>query len=246
MEKAPAAAAGRNPGAEAPGTRPVHDVLVAIPLRHRLSTKLFGMAAALALAALAALWLAERRIQNDLVAGTERSTALLAESIQASTEDAMLGARPKHAYDHLARIAALEGVEQVRVLDKAGRVVWSSAGDAGRTVPKSEGACLACHAGARPLSRASVEERTRLVDGTQGRTLALTSPIYNAPSCSTADSATPPWRFSCSPCRWPTAIPPPRLVPKSRSSCTVKLAAPSPCTAAPTAGRSRWALPRHR
>jgi len=42
----------------------VHDVLVAIPFRHRLSTKLLGMAAALALAALAALWLAERRIQS--------------------------------------------------------------------------------------------------------------------------------------------------------------------------------------
>jgi two-component system NtrC family sensor kinase len=187
VEKASAAAAGRNPGVEAPGVRPVHDVLVAIPLRHRLSTKLFGMAAALALAALAALWVAERRIQNDLVAGTERSTALLAEAIQASTEDAMLGARAAHAYDHLDRIAGLEGVDRVRVLDKAGRVVWSSReADVGRVLPKSEGACLACHAGARPISRASVEERTRVLDGPRGRTLALTSPIYNAPSCSTA------------------------------------------------------------
>jgi two-component system NtrC family sensor kinase len=187
VEKASAPASGPSPGAEAPGARPVHDVLVAIPLRHRLSTKLLGMAAVLALAALAALWLAERRIQDDLVAGTERSTALLAEAIQASTEEAMLGARAAHAYDHLRRIAALQGVEKVRVVDKRGRVAWSSAaGEQGLLLPKAEGACHACHAGARPVSRASIEERTRLVDGPEGRTLALTSPIYNAPSCATA------------------------------------------------------------
>jgi two-component system NtrC family sensor kinase len=185
LEKA-SAGAGRIPGAEAPGTRPVHDVLVAIPLRHRLSTKLFGMAAVLALAALAALWVAERRIQNDLVSGTERSTALLAEAIQASTRDAMLDGRGVHGYQHLARISELQGVDQVRVVAKTGRVVWSSEGDAGRTLSKSDGACAACHAGARPVSRASVDDLSRVLDGPRGRTLSITSPVYNAPSCSSA------------------------------------------------------------
>jgi two-component system NtrC family sensor kinase len=177
------------PGAEAPGTRPVHDVLVSIPLRHRLSTKLFGMAAALTLAALAALWLAERRIQHDLLGSTERATALLAEAIQASTEDTMLGAGSAHAYDHLGRIAALEGVEQVRVLDKSGRIVFSTAGGGGgrgNVVAKDAPACRACHAGSHPLSRARAEDRAQIVSGPEGRTLALTSPIYNARSCSTA------------------------------------------------------------
>jgi two-component system NtrC family sensor kinase len=183
-----AGAEGETPdGGDAPGARPVHDVLVSIPLRHRLSTKLFGMAAALALAALGALWLAERRIQHDLLASTERSTALLAEAIQASTEDAMLGARPAHAYDHLRRIAGLQGVEQVRVVDKRGRIVYStSPGEPGQVLAKDAGACGACHAGAQPLSRASVEARAQVLDGPRGRHLSMTSPIYNGPSCATA------------------------------------------------------------
>jgi len=189
VESPPEAGAGCEvPAYDAPGARPVHDVLVSIPLRHRLSTKLFGMAAALALAALGALWLAERRIQHDLLASTERSTALLAEAIQASTEDAMLGARSAHAYAHLGRIAALEGVEQVRVLDKQGRIVYSTApGEPGRVLEKGAGACAACHAGSQPLSRASIPERAQVLDGPRGRTLSLTSPIYNGRSCSTAE-----------------------------------------------------------
>jgi two-component system NtrC family sensor kinase len=171
------------------GGRPVHDVLVAVPFRHRLSTKLLGMSAVLALAALAALWFAERRMQGDLVAQLERSTALLGDAIQASAHEAMLRAQPEHAWAAMAAIGGLEGVDRVRVLDKSGRVVFSTAPlDVGTTVAKTGSACAACHGDRQqPLSRAPPEERAEVLEDGRGRVLAMTSPIYNSRACATAD-----------------------------------------------------------
>jgi two-component system, NtrC family, sensor kinase len=172
-----------------------HSVLVAIPLRHRLSTKLLGATAALALAALGGLVFAERRMQADMLGQLERSTALLADAVQTSAEDAMHDARPfdrlrasgAHSYAMLSRVADLDGVQRVRVFDKAGRIRFSTEPGDGGILVKSEGACLACHAAAQPRSFAPTRERARILDGRQGRTLALTAPIRNGARCATAE-----------------------------------------------------------
>ncbi len=169
------------------GASPVHDVLVAIPFRRRLSTKLFGATAVLAVAALGGLAIAERRIQGDLLGQLERSTALLADAVQTSAQESMLDARPAHSYAMLSRVAELDGVQRVRVLDKAGRITFSTEPGDGGVLVKSEGACRACHAAPQPRSVAPARERARILDGRQGRTLALTAPIHNSARCSTAD-----------------------------------------------------------
>ncbi|HET8541176.1 MAG TPA: ATP-binding protein, partial [Anaeromyxobacter sp.] len=176
------------PPQPAGGGWPVHDVLGAIPFRHRLSTKLLGMSAVLALAAIAALWFAERRMQRDLVDQLERSTALLADAIEATTADATLAARPRHGYDVMARLGGLEGVERIRVLDKRGRVVFSTEPlDVGTTIEKRGRACAACHGSrAQPLSRAPAAERAEVLDDGGGRALSLIAPLHNARACSSA------------------------------------------------------------
>ncbi len=170
------------------GGSPVGDVLESVPFRHRLSTKLFGVTAVLALSAIAAIWFAERRIQAGLVDQLERSTALLGEAIQTSSQQAMLEPRPAHAYEVLARIGALEGIERVRVLDKRGRVVFSTRpADVGTTVAENGRACVACHGSrTQPISRAPASERAELLDAPDGHALSLVSPIHNARQCSTA------------------------------------------------------------
>jgi hypothetical protein len=85
------------PPQPAGGGATVREVLVGVPFRHRLSTKLLGVSAVLALAAIAALAFAERRMQRDLLDELERSTALLGDAVQTSAQHAMLEAHPAHA-----------------------------------------------------------------------------------------------------------------------------------------------------
>ena len=188
-------------GAGADGSasgRPVHDVLVAIPVRHRLSTKLLGMSAVIALAALAGLWFAERRMQHDLLEQLARSTGLLADAVQETVQDSLLAAAPRHTYDPLERVAQLDGMERVRVLDKHGRVVFSTQpGDVGTVITVQGRACAACHGDrAQPLSRSAPEDRAEILDEGGGpRTLSMIAPIHNGRACtSSACHVHPPGR----------------------------------------------------
>jgi two-component system NtrC family sensor kinase len=171
------------------GVRPVHDVLVAIPRRHRLSTKLLGVTALLALAALAGIVVAERRMQRDLRRQLEASTALLADAIRTAGEAGLSEASPAHDYGAIARISRLDGIERVRVLAKSGRVAFSTLPeDRGRVVPMADDGCRACHRdrGAPPRARVEPEDRAHVQPGPRGRTLSLVAPIPNDHSCSTA------------------------------------------------------------
>jgi two-component system, NtrC family, sensor kinase len=176
------------PAAREGGRRPARDALVSIPLRHRLSTKLLGMSAVAALAALAAIWFAERRMQRDLVYQLERSTALLGDAIQVSAEEAMLADAGGHSWRVVERVGRLDGIEEVRVIDKRGRIAFSTApAEVGSIVEADAGTCGGCHAGrAQARSRAPPELRSAVLEGSSGRVLALVSPIHNARSCATA------------------------------------------------------------
>ncbi len=176
------------PPQPAGGGWPVRDVLQSIPFRHRLSTKLLGVSAVLALAAIAALWFAERRMQDDLVDQLEHSTALLGDAIQTSASDGMLDAQGGHRYAAMARVGRLEGIERVRVLDKEGRVAFSTRPlDAGTRIAMAGRACASCHGSrAQPLSRSPANERAEVLQDGGGRVLSLISPIHNARECSTA------------------------------------------------------------
>jgi two-component system NtrC family sensor kinase len=159
-----------------------------VPFLHRLSTKLFGVTAVLALAALAALWAADRRLSRALEHQVERSSALLGEALRAATQEAMLADRPEHAYGAVARVAALEGVDRIRVLDARGRVAFSTdPSERGTVVGKDAPACAPCHAGrAEPVSHVPAEERGRSERGAAGPRFTMVTPIPNDRSCATA------------------------------------------------------------
>lgn len=178
-------------GERGPVGRPVRAVLVDVPWHQRLSTKVFAICAAVALVTLAGLFVAERRMQRDLMDQLTRSTGLLADAMEESARGSLLASATPvgHRYDAFGRVARLRGVERVRILDKRGRVVFSTeARDVGAVVRRDGRACAGCHGDrVQPLSVASPEARAevlRLANG--GRVLAMFGPIPNGQACATA------------------------------------------------------------
>jgi two-component system NtrC family sensor kinase len=159
-----------------------------VPFLHRLSTKLSGVAAVLALGALGALWAADRRLERGLADELERSSALLGEALRTTTHEAMLADRPEHAYDVLERVAALEGVVGLRVLDARGRVAFSTVPEErGAVVAKDAATCAPCHRGrAQALSRVPPAARGRIEGGGASRRYTMVTPISNDRACATA------------------------------------------------------------
>jgi two-component system, NtrC family, sensor kinase len=143
--------------------------------------------ALLALGALAALWSVDHRLSRELSLQQDRSSGLLAEVVQRGMAEAMLDARPDHRYTPLARVTSLDGIESVRVIDKTGRVAFSTdAAERGAAVAKDAAACAPCHAVAGPpLSQVPAERRARVEDGAGGHRHVLSTPIYNDRACAT-------------------------------------------------------------
>ncbi|HEX7484629.1 MAG TPA: ATP-binding protein [Vicinamibacterales bacterium] len=128
------------------------------------------------------------RTQREyLTAEVVRGAAQFSDTIKASTYHFMLSDERMGAYRTMEMIGRLKGIEQVRMLNKEGRVTFSTDRlEIGRLVDKRGEACYACHAAGQPLVRLNVPSRSRIFTRNSHRVLAMITPIYNEPSCSSA------------------------------------------------------------
>ena len=112
---------------------------------------------------------------------TQRGAALFSDTIRTSTHDQMLSDRKDDAYRVMEAISRREGVEKVRIFNKEGRIMFSTApGETGTFVDKKAESCYACHAAGQPLVRLSVPSRARVYRAPDGhRVLGMVTPIYN-------------------------------------------------------------------
>jgi two-component system NtrC family sensor kinase len=79
------------------------------------------------------------------------------------------------------------GIERVRIFNKEGLVTFSTlTSEIGSMVDQKAEACYACHEAGRPLERLSREERHRIYPVGDHRVLAMVTPVYNEPACSSA------------------------------------------------------------
>jgi two-component system NtrC family sensor kinase len=128
-----------------------------------------------------------RAQQRYLTAEVVRGAAQFSDTIKASTYHFMLADERMGAYRTMEMIGHLQGIEQVRMLNKEGRVTFSTdRSEIGRLVDKRAEACYACHAAGQPLVRLNVPSRSRIFPRNGHRVLAMITPIYNEPSCSAA------------------------------------------------------------
>jgi two-component system NtrC family sensor kinase len=127
----------------------------------------------------------EHQLLDNMVVGADQ----LSRSITSATWHAMLADRREAAYEVMQTIALKQGVDRIRIFNKEGRVTFSTvAAEKGTQVDKRAEACFLCHAETQPLVRVDVPSRARIFRAPDGRrTLAMVTPIYNEPACSSAE-----------------------------------------------------------
>ena len=112
----------------------------------------------------------------------------MAEIINQSAYDAMLKNDKESLYKMIDRIGKGKSVDHIRLIDREGRVAYSSIqAEIGTIIDESAEACVMCHKGGDPKLFASTMHRSRLFTDSKGNEmLGLTNAIYNQPTCAVA------------------------------------------------------------
>mgnify|MGYP001765354301 CR=1 FL=1 len=125
----------------------------------------------------------ERQLLSGLVLGADQ----LSRGIAAATWHSMLADHRESAYQIMQTIASKQGIDRIRIFNKEGRVMFSTAHEPLAQVDKNAEACFLCHARERPLVRVDVPSRSRIFRGADGdRKMGMVTAIYNEPACSGA------------------------------------------------------------
>ena len=200
----------------------LEESLFGIPFHRHLGFKLTAAAAAVSLATISLFaFLSIRSQRAHLISEVVRGAALFSSTIASSTRDLMLEDQRHDAYRIMEGIGRLEGIEKVRILNKEGRVMFSTdPRDIGGSVDKDAEACTACHAAGQPLVAPTTSARSRLFVSNGHRVLGMVTPIYNEPACATAACHAHPPETSTSSASWTSA---------SRSATSTRACTPSPC-----------------
>ena len=112
----------------------------------------------------------------------------IAEVINQSAYDSMMKNDKEQLYQVISHIGESKSIEHLRLIDRAGKVVFSSTKqEIGTIISMNSDACVMCHKSGNPRLYASSMHRSRLFTTSGGKeVLGLTRAIYNQPSCSTA------------------------------------------------------------
>ncbi len=168
--------------------RTLGDVGFEIPWHHRISTKILGMIAVAGLGTVAAFAIAEIALQRHQYVQVVEESDLLSATIRNSLRQTMLDDHRDRAYAVMEDIGRQAGIEHVRMMDKDGRITFSTARDEiGTVVDRRAEGCAACHAEAgAPLAVADAAGRSRIYRSNSHRVLAVMTPVYNEESCTAA------------------------------------------------------------
>lgn len=127
-----------------------------------------------------------RSQRNNLLDEVERHAMQLSETVKNSTRYDMLLNQRERIHIIINDIGSDPGIEEVRVLNKEGEIIYSSREEnIGRMVDKQAESCYACHAADKPLERLSISERTRIfrIHPDSARVFGVINPIYTERSC---------------------------------------------------------------
>jgi two-component system NtrC family sensor kinase len=129
-------------------------------------------------------------LDTSLQAEVERHANQLSETVKYSTRHDMLMNQRDRIHQVINEIGRQSSIGKVRVLNKTGEIIYSSAEeDIGTMVDKKAESCYACHSADRPLERLPIADRTRVfqVHPDSSRMLGIINPIFNEEACWSAD-----------------------------------------------------------
>jgi two-component system NtrC family sensor kinase len=128
-----------------------------------------------------------KNFRNAMIDYAVANADQVAEIINQSAYDAMMKNDKASLYQMISRIAKSNDIEHIRLIDREGRVAFSSvAEEAGTVVGKNAEMCVMCHKTHNPRVDASSMNRSRLYRTATGKeVLGFTKAIYNQPGCST-------------------------------------------------------------
>jgi two-component system NtrC family sensor kinase len=163
------------------------DIGLSIPWHQRLSTKLLGLIAGVALVTVGAFFFAEISVQRHLLGQVVAESDLLSQTIRNALLRAMLQDRRLDAYLIMQDIGHQTGIEMVRMMDGEGRITYSTErSEIGHMVDRRAEACVGCHAEGEPLHRVDLHDRSRIFRTNGHRVLGIVTPLYNDSACAAA------------------------------------------------------------
>jgi two-component system NtrC family sensor kinase len=154
-----------------------------------ISAKLIGSLLAVMVLIFALLgYLNIRLHRQHLEAATLGSAERVSDVIKRSTTYYMLRNDREGLYHAIQTMADEPGMVKVRILDKEGRIRYSTdPAEVSHVLDKSAEACYGCHTQSQPLARLNRPDRFRIYRNSGQRVLGIITPIENQPSCSNAD-----------------------------------------------------------
>jgi two-component system NtrC family sensor kinase len=115
----------------------------------------------------------ERQLLDTMIVGADQ----LSKGITSATWHAMLDDHREAAYQVMQTIAAKQGIDRIRMFNRAGQVMFS-------TNPEDK---ASSKESPPETDHSDLPSRVRIFRGSNGgRRLAMATPIYNEPSCSQA------------------------------------------------------------
>lgn len=156
---------------------------------HSISAKLIAMLLGAMLITFGLLgYLNIRLHRKHLEAATLGAAERVSDTIKRSTSYHMLRNDRDAIYNIISTIGTEQGIVRVRILDKEGRINYSSdPSEINHLVDKRAEACYGCHAQAQPLARLNRPDRFRIYKPNGTRVLGVIDPIENQPSCTNAE-----------------------------------------------------------
>lgn len=123
--------------------------------------------------------------KNNVVSNVMSDIEMVSDTIMLALHYAMMLDDEEDIKENINNIAKQEEIENIRVYNKKGRIVFSNIpGEIGTVIGQGAPACRACHQYEPPPPALPLSKRTRMIESGNSQLMAIMTPIANSEGCS--------------------------------------------------------------